>query len=115
MVGQARCFYHPSVEFVSFPSRSLPQGPGQNVAMLIDTKKKFFSSGVWCAYAQVVPQGATMGAVESARELGDGFRYIQLCHEVGGGSFRYIQLYHGGGGGRFSYIHYSSMVEGVPW
>ena len=57
------------------------------------------SSGVWCAYAQVMPQGATMGAVESARELDDGFRYIQLYHEAGGGSFRYI--------------HYSSMVEGV--
>ena len=64
-------------------------------------KVKHLSSGVWCAYAQVVPQGATMGAVESAPELDDGFRYIQL--------------YHGGGDGRFSYIHYSSMVEGVPW
>ena len=49
------------------------------------------SSGVWCAYAQVVPQGETMGAVESARELDDGLRYIQL--------------YHGGGGGRFSDIY----------
>ena len=78
-------------------------------------KVKHLTSGVWCAYAQVMPQGATMGAVESARELDDGFRYIQLYHEAGGGSFRYIQLYHGGGGGRFSYIHYSSMVEGVPW
>ena len=47
------------------------------------------SSGVWCAYAQEVPQGATIGAVESARELDDGFRYIQLYHEAGGGSFRY--------------------------
>ena len=64
-------------------------------------KVKHLSSGVRCAYTQVVPQGATMGAVESARELGDGFRYIQLYHEGGGGSFRYI--------------HYSSMVEGVPW
>ena len=68
------------------------------------------SSGVWCAYAQVVPQGATMGAVESARELDDGFRYIQLYHEAGGGSFRYMQLYHGGGDGRFSCIHYSSIM-----
>ena len=49
------------------------------------------SSGVWCAYAQEMPQGATMGAVESARELDDGFRYIQL--------------YHGGGSGRFSDIY----------
>ena len=52
------------------------------------------SSGVWCAYAQVMPQGATMGAVESARELDDGFRYIQLYHEAGGGR-----------GGRFSDIY----------
>ena len=73
-------------------------------------KVKHLTSGVWCAYAQLVPQGATMGAVESARELGDGFRYIQLYHEAGGGSFRYIQLYHGGGGGRFSDIYTT-----LPW
>ena len=73
-------------------------------------KVNHLSSGVWCAYAQVVPQGATMGAVESAGGLGDGFRYIQLYHEAGGGSFRYIQLYHGVGGGRFSDIYTT-----LPW